>query len=517
MRRRGARNAGLAATVWVRRCALLMTVASTVVTVGAHLNSPHVFLEEMAGSYPIILVVHMPPAIPGEAELQVRLQDRRPDEQVQVLFREVPPQGERFAPDWAPAEPSAVDPDFYTAPVPLMVYGLWHVQVRVEGARGKGQVEVPIMARVAPPRTMGAGLGLLLGGLAALFFASLFQVFQALGRDVHRRESDPLRWADIRRGRLLGIGGLVFFVLFFAFVGFQWHRTNLQYLTWGTPPLSSDLVVIEGAAVSGERLSAGLIVTEPGGPPLIDVKPDHGKMMHLLAVKLPDASYLLHIHPRMVGPGRFRFAFTPPEAGAYKFFGDILRRSGIGETVTNVLEVAPGDAPPEFRFEDPDDSHSFQPALGEQPLLNRNYEVGDGLSVRWLREGQGPIQSGEYLELRFELTGSDGERVFGLEPYMGMAGHLLIMRSDAEVFAHVHPMGTLAGRMSMAMREGEMPMAQMLHQNIPSDDSAPMRTASEPAVVSFPYGFPEPGLYRMWVQMKYRSKVYTGVFDLPVE
>jgi hypothetical protein len=37
-----------------------------------------------------------------------------------------------------------------------------------------------------------------------------------------------------------------------------------------------------------------------------------------------------------------------------------------------------------------------------------------------------------------------------------------------------------------------------------------------PDVISFPYEFPKPGPYRVWVQVKINGQVLTGVFDLTV-
>ena len=39
---------------------------------------------------------------------------------------------------------------------------------------------------------------------------------------------------------------------------------------------------------------------------------------------------------------------------------------------------------------------------------------------------------------------------------------------------------------------------------------------TEGAIVSFPYVFPKAGTYRLWVQVKIRGEILTGVFDLAV-
>jgi hypothetical protein len=38
-----------------------------------------------------------------------------------------------------------------------------------------------------------------------------------------------------------------------------------------------------------------------------------------------------------------------------------------------------------------------------------------------------------------------------------------------------------------------------------------------PSTVTFPYGFPEPGQYRIFVQVKRAGSVITGAFDADVK
>jgi len=42
----------------------------------------------------------------------------------------------------------------------------------------------------------------------------------------------------------------------------------------------------------------------------------------------------------------------------------------------------------------------------------------------------------------------------------------------------------------------------------------PVRIASD--TVAFPYAFPKPGRYRIWVQVKRAGRVMTGAFDANV-
>jgi len=104
-----------------------------------------------------------------------------------------------------------------------------------------------------------------------------------------------------------------------------------------------------------------------------------------------------------------------------------------------------------------------------------------------------------------------------LQPYMGMAGHLIIVKRDLSVFAHIHPAGS-ASMAALDLANGSpkgtcgitdqcvMPTAMVMPMPAPVF-----------AEVSFPYGFPKAGEYRIFVQVKRAGRVETGVFDAHVQ
>jgi hypothetical protein len=118
----------------------------------------------------------------------------------------------------------------------------------------------------------------------------------------------------------------------------------------------------------------------------------------------------------------------------------------------------------------------------------------------WLRDAQ-PLRAGEPVCFRFRLEDKTGKPAGDMEHYMGMAGHAVFIGADGQVFAHVHPAGsppiaavTIAGSGALA------------------NDMAGMDHAPLSAEVSFPYGFPKLGDYRIFVQVKRGGRVETGEF-----
>ena len=89
--------------------------------------------------------------------------------------------------------------------------------------------------------------------------------------------------------------------------------------------------------------------------------------------------------------------------------------------------------------------------------------------------------------------------------YMGMTGHAAFLKTDGTAFAHIHPNGSASMAALMQAQGQDQPSAM---------SDMPGMPMSVPNVVSFPYGLPSPGRYRIVVQMKHGQTIESGVFDL---
>ena len=131
----------------------------------------------------------------------------------------------------------------------------------------------------------------------------------------------------------------------------------------------------------------------------------------------------------------------------------------------------------------------------------------DGGRMVWLRTKE-PLIASRPMSFTFSVENKDGEPAIDLQPYLGMAGHAEFVSKDLSVFAHVHPAGSV-------------PMAALGQAGASNESHAGMSmalaSAAMPAKVSFPYGFPRPGEYRIFVQIKRAGEIETGVFDARVQ
>ena len=101
-----------------------------------------------------------------------------------------------------------------------------------------------------------------------------------------------------------------------------------------------------------------------------------------------------------------------------------------------------------------------------------------------------------------------------------MAGHAVVTRDDGAVFVHLHPSGTIsmASQMAITMRQPGDTISGRLGQRIKASEGMhPVASIPENGVVSFPYAFPKPGKYHMWVQVRHAGRILTGAFAFNVE
>ena len=462
----------------------------------AHVGSPDVFFEGDAGPYKLLVAIRPPTVIPGVAQVEVRSLsgDVRT---IRVLPLPLSGDGAKFPPTADTTQRSAGDPNFFTGTLWMMAFGSWQVRVEAEGTKGKGQLSVPVPAVASNTRGMQSKLG------AALFGVMLFLVFglvSIVGAGVREATLEPGLSAQPRvRKRsyiVMAVSAVGFASILWA--GGRWWTFEADaYRSKIYKPLEL------GAFLQmPDRLT--LQLKDPGWLSLRrldDLTPDHGHLMHLFLIRAPGMDRMWHLHPEQGEAGMFTVDLPSVPAGRYKLFADIVHKNGLAETAVTEMAV-PDIAGRELSGDDSSASAASLPqALNDSTIS----ELPGGFQMIWLRDSD-PALSKKMSLFRFRLEDATGKPAPELQNYMGMAGHAEFVRDDAGVFAHVHPAGSVSMAALELTKTDFMPMG-MVHS---------MEGMRMPETVSFPYGFPTAGRYRIFVQMKHAGKVDTGVFDVHV-
>jgi hypothetical protein len=469
----------------------------------AHVGSPNTFFQGDAGPYPIRAVVRPPGAVPGLAEISIKVEDA---ERVWVLPGLV---GDQEAQRPPPDEAKRVlgEPNMYSAELWLMDSGAYGIEVRVEGKRGSGVAIIPVtVASIArQPLPMELAFAMALAGLF-LFVSSIFIAGKA-ARDLQRSPQVAMVVSGVI------VGGL------FAGFGWWWSQVDRDFTSNViTKPVPINVKV----RLDGSRRVLELTPErDKPGPSWTALVPDHGKLMHLFLIS---RTGFAHIHPVQQGPERFDIVVPPLPRGEYEVYGDLTYESGASETVVAKVELP--DPPPAENAEqnsalasDPDDSWSIDQV--KESVGARVFAFQDDLEMKWL--GSGPIARNDENALSFMLQTKSGEPV-GIVPYMGMLSHAAVRRDDAQVFVHLHPIGTYSMASSEVIDRAAQPAGTDTASTAGGDEHAhhhhhhhhhqkPRATAQ---TISFPYAFASAGRYRIWVQMKTEEGVRTGIFDFEV-
>jgi hypothetical protein len=227
------------------------------------------------------------------------------------------------------------------------------------------------------------------------------------------------------------------------------------------------------------------------------------------------------------------------EAGRYALYADVVHQGGFAETATGEIGLPSLHGPPLAN----DDSEGTGEPLEHADYHRMAVPASGGLRMVWDR-GAEAFHSRRQYSFRFRLEDAAGQPARDVELYMGMLGHAAFVSHDGSVFAHVHPFGSVAmPALELAQPKPQTGQAEpvdsrpspMQPQNmqaggvrsgsphdshtLPDNPHAGHMAADTglPSEVSFPYGFPKPGAYRIIAQMKRAGQVVTGIFDVRVE
>jgi hypothetical protein len=486
----------------MRLLALLLVSACAL---SAHVGSPDIYFDGSAGPYRLDVTIRPPQVIPGVAEIEIRSQYPGVRE-VRIVPLPLSGAGAQFAPTPDVAERSKQDPQFFTGTLWIMRGGSWRVRVNAEGDRGAGELSVPVPALSLRILSFQRNMGIVLIPLLVLLTVGLVSI---VGAGVREGQLEPGVAADAKRSRrariaMAATGVLIVLALW---LGNQW---------WDSEAGRFQRIIFKPLEVSASLEPGGhlrLRLRDPGwlNRKLDDFVPDHNHLVHMYVIRLPEMERVWHLHPELTGPATFSQQLPPMPAGRYKLFGDLVHQSGLPETVVTEIDL------PEIAGQplSGDDAAGAGPPLAQADDNRAAAPLPDGGRMVWERDSA-RLETRKLHWFRFRMEDAAGRPARDLELYMGMPGHAAFVRTDLTVFAHVHPSGSVP-MAALALAEGPDAMTNMHAMHMAPGTAMAMDDPALPPVVSFPYGFPQPGNYRIFVQVKRAGRVETGIFDAKVE
>ena len=500
-----------------------------------HIGSPNVFFEGRAGTYPVRVIIRPPAVLPGVAQVDVRVAAGGVTNVfVQAVLWET-------SNDAAPAPLSAVavagETNLFNATPWLMWSGSYSIHIAVEGPQGRGSVVVPLNSAATQRPVMPPVLRGVLVALGLLLFVGAALLAGAAAREA-TLEPGTLVTAPRKvfaRKVTLGAAVLLFGAVYAGKVRWQTMDREFRNNALAKPGPVSAAVRTNGTL---RLLHLAAPEDSSGASGWDTLLADHGKLMHLFLLREPDFNAFAHLHPVRRDVQNFENVLPSLPGGDYQLYAEVTHENGLSQTLvakvslpesvggapqlkggSNMLNdvfcqsvvIPAGNAPQPFALDADDSWHAGTAAVASAARVKTSRLMGGGSMVF---QNAGELVENRETSLRFAVFTADGAPM-NLQPYMGMLGHAVVRRADGEVFTHLHPLGTI----SMAAEEV---LARRSRDESAVVDAAPVISAPSPSAIpgneaTFPYAFPRPGDYRMWVQVRVNGRVLTGVFDVQVK
>lgn len=473
----------------------------------AHVGSPDVYLEGNAGAYHLLVTIRPPAVVPGVARIEIHSLNPAGDiSRIQILPLTIEGSGESLAPRPDTMQQSA-DPQVYSGNLWIMLRGSWKVRIQVEGKRGNSDLNVPVTAVSLTAGGMDKRMSAMMGGFGLVLVAGLIGILRAANGPAQVAPRQTISSA-LKRRATLGMSTGIAMLLVILIGGKTWWNSEAratERMVYRIPQLSPALkdgklvVTLENPNQGSFAGSNDWQYFWAQSIKNNDLVPDHGHVMHLFLVS-HDMKSFWHLHPQRAEGQDFAANLPSVPAGQYQIYADIVHATGFPETEVGSIVLPAISGEPLTG----DDSGS-----GSLTASDKIAQLGDGYRMVWQR-GPDSLQAQRAEVFHFRVEDNNGKAAADLEPYMGMAGHAVFMSNDGKVFAHVHPEGSIS-MAALAIAQGS--------ENSAANPANPMAAMSMPVSgdVSFPYGFPQPGDYHIFVQVKRAGHVETGAFVAHVE
>jgi len=529
----------------------------------AHVGSPGVSFEGSAGSYSLMALINPPEVIPGTATVDIFTHATG------VASVWAKPvywfAGAKGTPQADEMKPVPGEPGHYRGIIWLMDVGTSGIEVEVRGSAETGRVIIPVMAVSTTQKVMDAKLGWSLLGLAILLVVLMVTIISASVSDgLVKPGLDQAK--AIQRKRIIGAVSASVLLLLVLWGGRSWWNSWADsYQRFMFKPFRATTTIVpEG---NGRQLVFAVDTTKLSNLTFTRnisyIIPDHGKLMHLFLVRANTLDAFAHLHPKRKDSVTFVTPMPPLPAGKYFVFADVTRLSGFSETIPDTLTI-----PEQYTANvmmssdtsagDQDDTYFFtNPIAATKPTTQLPADViicgtpgvrtplPDGATVTWEHNPSEPLVSQNLYSLKFNVQDEAGKPAV-LQPYLGMMGHAVVMKDDGSVYIHLHPVGSysMASQQTMlnrfATNEGPVDVKKLPRSRVFMDsvnhELARLEKMTEAerniyyggnmdhamrdpehTMVSFPYAFPSPGRYRIWIQLKRNDRIVNAAFDAEVE
>ncbi|MBV9302753.1 MAG: hypothetical protein JOY62_10775 [Acidobacteriaceae bacterium] len=182
----------------------------------------------------------------------------------------------------------------------------------------------------------------------------------------------------------------------------------------------------------------------------------HEKLMHVFLVS-GNLEYFAHEHPVAQKDGSFQLPVVLPLGGMYRMLADFYPAGSVPQLALSTFFVSGPQLPANI-------TESLAPSKGANLIASLRMD---------------PEQPRAGLETKLFYTLDPSE---GLEPYLGVWAHMLIVSSDLIDMLHVHPL-----------------------------------LKDQSSTIQFNVVFPRSGFYRIWSQFQRKGVVNTTVFTVPVK